>query len=108
MDDQGLGGSGALLRCVVDLGELKMRTCVGEGWQGPALENLGLELVRCAQPIDELKGQSLWTEIAARVGVARVTTRYSTLSASFFFCGLLNTGGISIRMITCRDPSPNS
>jgi hypothetical protein len=46
-----------LLRCVVDLGELKARAGIGEGRQGPALEYLGLKLVRCAQPIDELQSQ---------------------------------------------------
>jgi hypothetical protein len=57
MDNQGLGGSSVLLRCVVDLGELKARAGIGEGRQGPALEYLGLKLVRCAQPIDELQSQ---------------------------------------------------
>jgi hypothetical protein len=57
MGDKGLGGGSPLLRRVIDLGELKARAGVGEGWQGPTLEDLGLEFVRSAQPIDELQGQ---------------------------------------------------
>jgi hypothetical protein len=56
MGDKSLGGSSALLRCVVDLGELKPRTGVSEGWKGPALEDLDLEFVCRAQSVDELQG----------------------------------------------------
>jgi hypothetical protein len=47
MDNQGLGGSGALLRSVVDLGELKARAGIGKGRQGPdgAVMNSARELV---------------------------------------------------------------
>jgi hypothetical protein len=57
MDNQGLGDSGALLRCVIDLGELKARAGIDEGWEGTSLEYLGMKLVCRAQPIDELQSQ---------------------------------------------------
>jgi hypothetical protein len=56
VDNQSLGSGRVLLRRVVDLGQLKARAGVDKGWQGAALEDLGLELVRGAQAVDKLQG----------------------------------------------------